>query len=463
MPPDPHSAAPRPRRWLRLSLRATLVLVLLAGGASGWVAHQIRTQRQAVATIRAAGGRVRYDWSRVPVGTVKGRPAYRTEPAAPAWLRRRLGDELFQRVTAVDLDGLVPPEVFPEVLGAVGRFDRLEEFSARHAIGAGDGLRHLRGLRRLEAVSLGAPGVTDAMLATVATIPSLRSLSIGRVFNPRDRPLPETADAPTDAGFAALSTLRGLGHLAIWDCPKLGDATLARLVAALPALQRVHLSGGPSPVAATLAALGKHPDLEALGLERTGVTDADLAAISGLTKVRSLSLDGSRIGDAGMAHLRGLKGLRGLVIRDTDVGDAGLAILGQLTDLEGLTAGGTRITDAGVAHLARLTKLTHLSIGRNNLTDAAMPPLAGLANLERLNLAQTPALTDAGLVPLRMLPKLNDLTITASKVTPAGVAALRQAAPSLKRVTTRQVPTRPAQPASATKQANLPPALPRSP
>ena len=44
-------------------------------------------QRRAVAAIRRAGGGVGYDH--------KGRPW------APAWLRKRLGDEFFQEVTSV--------------------------------------------------------------------------------------------------------------------------------------------------------------------------------------------------------------------------------------------------------------------------------------------------------------------------------------------------------------------------
>ena len=451
MPPDPDSPAPRRRRWFRLSLRATLVLVLLVGGVTGWVTDQIRTQRQAVATIRAAGGRVRYDWNQEPIATVKGNPVYRTEPAAPAWLRRWLGDELFQHVTTVFVVKAVRPEALPRVLAAVGRLDRLEVFQLDRSTGAGDGLQHLRGLRRLRSVSLGGPGVTDAMLATVATIPNLRSLAIGRVFNPRGDILPDPPVSPTDAGFAPLLALRGLSFLGIWDCPKLTDATLARLVAGLPVLQRFQLAGGPPTVAMTLAAVGKHPDLATLGLERTSVTDADLAAVAGLTKIWSVSLDGSKVGDAGMAHLRGLQLLTGLAIRDTNVGDAGLATLSELPNLVSLLVSRTRITAAGLAHLARPTKLHSLSIGGNNLTDAAMPLLARMTNLERLTLDQTPALTDAGLVPLRSLPKLMSLTITESKVTPAGIAALQQAIPSLKRVITRQAPPRPTPPASAAK------------
>jgi hypothetical protein len=70
--------APLPRRWwkrplLRLSVRMLMVLVLLVGGGLGWVVRRATIQRQAVESIKKAGGRVAYDWE-FPNGkpTLKG-------------------------------------------------------------------------------------------------------------------------------------------------------------------------------------------------------------------------------------------------------------------------------------------------------------------------------------------------------------------------------------------------------
>ena len=50
------------RRWLRLSVRGLMILVLILGGGLGWIVHRAKTQRVAVAAIEKAGGWVRYDW-----------------------------------------------------------------------------------------------------------------------------------------------------------------------------------------------------------------------------------------------------------------------------------------------------------------------------------------------------------------------------------------------------------------
>jgi hypothetical protein len=53
------------RRFLRLSVRGMMVLVLVIGIGSGWLARGIRSaqiQRDAVVAIQKAGGFVLYDW-----------------------------------------------------------------------------------------------------------------------------------------------------------------------------------------------------------------------------------------------------------------------------------------------------------------------------------------------------------------------------------------------------------------
>jgi hypothetical protein len=59
--PDP--VPPRWRRYLRLSVRGLIVLVLAIGAGLGWIVHEAHVQRDAVAAIRKAGGSVTYDWA----------------------------------------------------------------------------------------------------------------------------------------------------------------------------------------------------------------------------------------------------------------------------------------------------------------------------------------------------------------------------------------------------------------
>jgi hypothetical protein len=85
------------RRYLRLSVRALIVLVLVIGGGLGWFVHSVRIQRDAVAAIRKAGGLVWYDWQANAAG--KTLPTGR--PWAPNWLVDALGVDYFGYVVIV--------------------------------------------------------------------------------------------------------------------------------------------------------------------------------------------------------------------------------------------------------------------------------------------------------------------------------------------------------------------------
>jgi hypothetical protein len=88
-----------PKSWLfrlRPSLRMLLLLVLLQGGGLGWIAYRARIQRDAVTTIRRAGGAVMYGQ--------RSRPGGQSEFWRPGWLVARLGVDYFDDVTSVILE-----------------------------------------------------------------------------------------------------------------------------------------------------------------------------------------------------------------------------------------------------------------------------------------------------------------------------------------------------------------------
>ncbi len=54
---------PRPwRSYARISVRALIVLVLVAGGWMGWLVQSARRQRAAVAAIQRSDGYVEYEY-----------------------------------------------------------------------------------------------------------------------------------------------------------------------------------------------------------------------------------------------------------------------------------------------------------------------------------------------------------------------------------------------------------------
>src|SRR5262245_9470051 len=58
---DKHIGKPW-QRYLRISLRGLIVLVLVIGSALGWIINRAKVQRDAVAVIERSGGTVKYQW-----------------------------------------------------------------------------------------------------------------------------------------------------------------------------------------------------------------------------------------------------------------------------------------------------------------------------------------------------------------------------------------------------------------
>lgn len=348
---------PRPhRRWLRLSLQGLLILVVLIAIPIGWVAHLIRTQRQAIAAVRAAGGQVQFDYQGQLVGKQFIR---RSEPAAPRWVRRVLGDELFQDVVNVRF----PRPVAASVLASLARFDRLEGVGFAEATGVGWDFHPLRSLARLRALNIRGPGVTDAALAGIGALPGIVRLQVG-------------AAPATDAGFAHLARMGKLAALAIDECPNLTDPGAARMVAGLPSLTFFLVIRGPGSLRMTLPALAEHhPGLQLLTLDTAAVLDDDLASVGRLAELQELSLQQTRIGDAGLAHLKPLTGLRQLRLGSPRITDAGLVSLRELTGLRELTLYQSQVTPEGVAALQlALPKLGPIATRSGPPPVVAAPP-----------------------------------------------------------------------------------------
>ena len=70
-------------------------------------------------------------------------------------------------------------------------------------------------------------------------------------------------------------------------------------------------------------------DEKRVDLNRSQVTDADLAHLSVLTKLEFLNLYDTAITDAGLEHLKGLTNLNFLMLKQTNVTDAGVVKLKQ--------------------------------------------------------------------------------------------------------------------------------------
>jgi hypothetical protein len=175
------------------------------------------------------------------------------------------------------------------------------------------------------------------------------------------------------------------------------------------------------------------------------------------------ALDTAQFVPAFKRHLAALPHLRALGVRVTlEASDKCLAAIGQASSLERLEF--WNATDAGIAHLAAMPRLKEVSLYRDQdvITDetlrvlGSMPQLEklylphsnlhltdrGLANLKNLKRLKVLWLdgpfTDAGLANLEGLRNLEEIRLRDTAVSPAGVARLHRAIPSLQELTVEE-------------------------
>lgn len=456
---DPEIDAPaRPsrRRWgFRVSLRGLMILVVLIGGPLGWAVRQATLRRRAVAEVQALRGRMLYEDQLDSQGFFRRPHA----PGGPAWLRRIVGDELFEEVAGVVFD--LPGGrlgVDDESIAVVNNFPRLRRLTIQMHGGnvdggppprriTAEGLARLTGVPHLRELSLYRLQVDAALVRLLPRWPDLEEIVI--IEGER-----RTLDPACLAILGALSKLRKV-QIASLAAPRAEDLAP---VLKLDHLERLWITKSPRDDAG-VARLGSVPSLTSLDLPRTAFSDATLAALARNPNLVTLGFDGSRLGPGALRALGGLTRLSDLTINLGDrssepnaqylihrvparFGDADLDALSGLP-LTSLTIMGLDATDAGVARLLAGRNFTHLALSGRGVTDATIALLGGQARLESLALAET-GITDTGVAQLACLPALRYLALVDNPtVTDAGMASLRTL-PKLEYLTFRQPGTRPA-------------------
>jgi hypothetical protein len=124
-----------------------------------------------------------------------------------------------------------------------------------------------------------------------------------------------------------------------------------------------------------------------LGEKATDEHLKPLAELAG-PEIYALNLSGTSITDAGLANLAKLTGLVRLHLEKTQIGDEGLKHLVGLENLEYLNLYGTKVTDAGLEHLKGLKNLKKVFIWQTPVTIAgceklqkALPEVAVIPDL----------------------------------------------------------------------------------
>ena len=109
------------RRWVRVSVRALMALVLIIACALGWIVNRAHVQRDAVAVVRKSGGSVWYEFERAPG------PGPR--PRLAAWqsvIANAIGVDFVSNVTFVQMPVNGSEANCQDILARLGDFERLE-------------------------------------------------------------------------------------------------------------------------------------------------------------------------------------------------------------------------------------------------------------------------------------------------------------------------------------------------
>jgi hypothetical protein len=152
-------------RYLRISVRGLIVLVLVLGGALGWIVNRAEVQRNAVAAIERAGGSVKYEWE-----WKDGRPNPSRTPRWPRWLVDYIGPNYLAHIAEAELArGGSDDQVLP-----VGKLKSLETLLNNTAV-SDAGLERLHDNSSLHTLVLSGTKVTDAgVLRLQRALPELK-------------------------------------------------------------------------------------------------------------------------------------------------------------------------------------------------------------------------------------------------------------------------------------------------
>ncbi len=174
-----------------------------------------------------------------------------------------------------------------EHLAVIGAASGLKTLRLADAAAITDaGLRHLWGLRHLEALSLGGASIGEPSVEWIVSLAQLRVLDLPRSH-------------VSQTGCRRLMELVGLEELILED---VDDAGLVGLET-LPQLRLLRLYGS-GVTSEAIKHLSGSVCLELLDLRDTSVDDEGLQTLVGLPRLRNLYLAGTHVSEAGAERLR---------------------------------------------------------------------------------------------------------------------------------------------------------------
>lgn len=249
------------------------------------------------------------------------------------------------------------------------------------------GDQNLEHLPNVKSLDIESSKVTDVGLQRIGRIRSLTGCRLNR------------ADI-TDAGLASLAALPALEEVHVCHCDRVTDSGLL----ALKQVPRLVLFGSQI-TDQTLTVLKDFPRLQLLGLRSDSLSDEGLSALADIPWLTRLALDHCHsLSDEALVRLAAMENLEMLTIHGADITDRGMEYVGRLPRLGRLLIAacdermrsGLRITDAGLVHLKNLPSLRAFSVQTcPGITDAGVGVLKTIPSLTYLQLKET-GITEGG-------------------------------------------------------------------
>jgi len=289
-------ASNRYRKYLRVSLRTLMVLVVIFGVLLAWRVNKARQQRRAIAAVQEYGGWVHFDYE-----LVNGKVTPGQGPWAPLWLRRMLGDEYFREVAYVSL-----------------AYDR-------------------QGGKRVEIANFKP---CDELLEQLVTQTGLKQLLMQRT-------------QATDEGLKYVGEMTALEELYIWDATSITDPGVAHL-AGLKNLKKIHVDSSKMTDEG-LVLLSSLPRIEELSLQSSHFSDQGFLRLKGQDNLTELwtGHGNFQVTDAGLARFREFKKLELIDLQNSKVTARGLEHLKGMSSLKRVLLSKTGITDSDLEPFRR--------------------------------------------------------------------------------------------------------------
>lgn len=355
------------RRWFQYSLRSFLIAVTALSVWLGMWVNAARRQRLARESIeKVTGSSYSIVYAHQWPGSELRKSLRRAVPPGPKWLRELIGRDFFDTVVGVAYTWPSDGSLSDADLAVLARLPRLryigiDDAPARIEV-TNAGFAHLKGLTQLQGLFLPGAGIDDAGIAHLRALAKLQTLGLAQSYlgdascawigGLRElKGLSLDGTRITDGGVMHLSRL---GKLEILSLARTRITDMA--ASHLSRLQRLeYLSLEDTQISDVgLESLRPLTELMELHLGGTRIAGAGFSALSNLRELQHLTLGRcSNLGDAGLSNLARLPNLRALDLADTAVTDEGLKSLAAMHSLRRLGLSGTRTTAAGIAELKR--------------------------------------------------------------------------------------------------------------